>query len=226
MEAWIALVLAAAASNAPSLEIGFIGNAAFVLHDGETTLVTDFPYVSGAYDYMTYEPGAAREMFPAGPVVAVITHRHTDHVDVERLDAPGWSVIGPGEVSKHLRTASVIPLADSMSVGAFTVRPSRTPHADTEHYSYVIEWRGYRLYFSGDSEDPRDLLGTHAIDVAFLTPWIMCAADRAGGLSPATTVLVHHQHEPPSAATCMPHERLEQYARTTLRDLLEEAGER
>ena len=38
-----------------SAEIEFIGNAAFRITDGTTTLLTDFPYRSGASGYMSYE---------------------------------------------------------------------------------------------------------------------------------------------------------------------------
>ena len=39
-----------------------------------------------------------------------------------------------------------------------TIRPLATPHARLEHYSYVVEWNGQRLYFTGDTEDTAALL--------------------------------------------------------------------
>jgi hypothetical protein len=42
-----------AAAN--KLHFKFIGNQAFLITDGNTTLLTDFPYTSGAFGYMTYD---------------------------------------------------------------------------------------------------------------------------------------------------------------------------
>ena len=44
----------------PTLEIRFIGNAAFELTDGRTTLLVDFPYESGTGGFMAYDSGAVR----------------------------------------------------------------------------------------------------------------------------------------------------------------------
>ena len=39
----------------PRLTARFIGNMAFAITDGKTTLYTDFPYESGAFGYMSYD---------------------------------------------------------------------------------------------------------------------------------------------------------------------------
>ena len=49
---WPAVLLA----ETGKLSARFIGNAAFEITDGEFTLLTDFPYQSGAFGYMTYDP--------------------------------------------------------------------------------------------------------------------------------------------------------------------------
>jgi hypothetical protein len=45
----LALAFRAGAPDAAGLEIRFIGNMAFSITDGKTTLLTDFPYRSGAF---------------------------------------------------------------------------------------------------------------------------------------------------------------------------------
>ncbi len=54
--------------QAQTLEFHFIGNMAYEISDGETTLLSDFPYESGAFGYMTYK-------FEDGSDITRITHR-------------------------------------------------------------------------------------------------------------------------------------------------------
>jgi hypothetical protein len=55
--AFLSLLLAPAVlpAQAPSLTATFIGNMAFAITDGATTLYTDFPYESGVFGYMAYD---------------------------------------------------------------------------------------------------------------------------------------------------------------------------
>ncbi|MBL0042877.1 MAG: hypothetical protein IPP33_00180 [Flavobacteriales bacterium] len=72
------------------------------------------------------------------------------------------------------------------------VNPRSTPLAETPHYSYLVQWNGRRVYFTGDTEDIKDLLETHDLDVAFVTPTIMAAFEKAGRVIEARTVVIHH----------------------------------
>ncbi len=190
-----------------TLSITFIGNAAFQLTDGETTLVTDLPYQSGAFRYMTYDLGTVR---PEGRVVSVITHRHDDHFDPGLFLQQDWQIVGPEEVTESFSVNRVIDLAPEIVVDRFTIRPLRTPHRDTEHYSYLIIWGGRRLYFTGDTEDPVALLAMEPLDVAFVTAWLMCAVAERGAQVPANQVVLHHQFPNARPPTCADHIALRQ----------------
>ena len=202
-----ALVLIAAVAGSDSLTIRFVGNPAFEISDGETTLVTDLPYQSGAFGYMTYDFDAVQ---PSGRVVAVITHRHADHFDPALFRQRGWEVIGPAEVTANLPEHRVIALEESVSVGEFRITRYRTPHSDTEHYSYLISWDGRRLYFTGDTEDPSHLLSMAELDVAFVTSWLLCAIAERGASVPSRQVILHHQFPRRETRACLEPRVIEQ----------------
>jgi hypothetical protein len=59
----------------------------------------------------------------------------------------------------------------------------------------VVEWNGLRLYFTGDTEDTTALLAAKDLDVAFVSPWLLRAVQRAGARIDARTVVVHHHQD-------------------------------
>jgi len=177
-------------SPPPTLSIRFIGNAAFALTDGRTTLLVDFPYESGTGGFMTFDSAAVR---PRGRVLALFTHRHLDHFDREALLARGWPAYGPAEVLALLPPDRVFSRSDSMAFGAF--RAVRIPerHADVEHVAFLITWRGRRIYHSGDTMDPADLQAMPELDVALVQENLLCwMAQQRGARVPAREVIVLH----------------------------------
>ncbi|NNF56873.1 MAG: MBL fold metallo-hydrolase [Rhodothermaceae bacterium] len=190
-----------------TLAFRFIGNAGIAISDGATTLLTDLPYEPGAHGYMVYEPEAVR---PVGEAVAVITHRHTDHFSPALFQARDWFIVGPEEVTLALPSARVLPLLDTVEVGAFRVLPIRTPHSNTEHYSYLVAWRGVRLFFVGDTEDPSALLARADLDVVFITPWLSCIVEDQGATVKAERLVLYHQRPDGSDRMCSGAEVLAQ----------------
>lgn len=202
LSATVALVVLAPVPP-QELTATFIGNAAVQISDGETTLVSDFPYQSGAFGYMAYD----RSTFaPTTPVTLIISHQHADHWSPSARRDDGWRVLGPAAVVSGLARNAVVPMAPEVAVGAATVAPIRTSHANLEHYSYRVSWRGLRLYFTGDTEDPSPLLAESDLDVAFVTPWLLKAVLARAGRMPARQVVVYHHTErerlPECATNC------------------------
>lgn len=203
-----ALVLlgTAAVAQTPPLDITFIGNEAVAVTDGRLLLVTDFPYRSGAFGYMTYDRSV---LDPAGrSVVLLITHRHDDHFDPRALRDSSWRVLAPDEVSSKLPRGVALRLDSVVTIGSATIRPIVTPHhkGAVEHQSYLLEWAGRRLYFVGDTEDPSALLAQRNLDVAFVTPWLWKAARQRNARIDARQVVIYH-HEtgetvPGCSGTC------------------------
>src|SRR4029450_4904123 len=71
-----------ARNSSRAITLTLLGNAAIHLTAGQLTLVTAFPYPSGAFGYMTSSRDQARAF---RNVVTLITHRHDDHVELDTL---------------------------------------------------------------------------------------------------------------------------------------------
>ncbi len=184
--------LLAGATTAPAGELRarFIGNMAFQLSDGRVTVRTDFPYESGYSGYMTWTSALVP---PAGEALCLVTHSHRDHF----LPALGsrycQALLGPRDVAATL-PGRALPLERTVSFGPVVVTPLATPHRSLEHYSYLVEWGGLRLYFTGDTEDEGELLRQRGLDVAFVSPWLLRSATAGGRRIDARRVVVYH-HE-------------------------------
>lgn len=52
------------------------------------------------------------------------------------------------------------------------VYPRPTQAGTAPHLSYLVQWKGRRMWFCGDTEDPTEMMATNDIDVAFVSrPW-------------------------------------------------------
>jgi L-ascorbate metabolism protein UlaG (beta-lactamase superfamily) len=200
----LSLALALAAGDAfvvadapttPQLRFTFIGNMAFHVTDGETVLLTDFPYEPGYSGYMKWQ---ASGVPPVKNGLVLITHRHRDHFAAEMLGPYDVTVTGPAEVLRLVQGKPTLPLSEPLRFRGIEVQPRPTPHAGLEHFSYVVVWRGLRLYFTGDTEDPTDLLAARDLDAAFVSPWLLGAVK--GARIDAKRVIIYHHEESESVA--------------------------
>jgi L-ascorbate metabolism protein UlaG (beta-lactamase superfamily) len=187
----IAACLSAAAAAAEPAEIRarFIGNMALQLTDGRVTLRTDFPYESGYSGYMTWN----QTLVPAAPgeALCLVTHSHRDHFLATRATSFCQKLVGPADVTAALPDRA-LPMGATVSFGPVVIVPLATPHAKLEHYSYRVEWSGLRFYFTGDTEDPGELLRQRDLDAAFVSPWLLRAATKGGRRIDARRVVVYH----------------------------------
>lgn len=178
----------------------FIGNEGWHISDGEYTLLTDFPYQSGYSRYMTWEWSGVPQIKDPTKLLLVTTHEHRDHFAAElfqRLNPA--AVIGPATVRAAAPTKGIAPTGDAR-FGPIRVRAISTPHADLEHYSYVIEWHGVRIYLPGDTEEATSLIEAKDLDVAFVTPWVLRVAERGKSKIDARRVIVVHHEAGESVA--------------------------
>jgi glyoxylase-like metal-dependent hydrolase (beta-lactamase superfamily II) len=197
----VASALAAAAVFAqgaqPEITARFIGNMAYAISDGRTTLLTDFPYESGYSVYMEYD---AKEIHSSTPeTIALITHRHGDHWDRRLFEKTGWLVVAPEDAlyamapSRVLRALPVSAVRTRFEVHPMVIDALPTPHANIGHYSYLVTWSGLRLYFTGDTDDPSQLLEAKNIDVAFVSPWLFERVHKSGRRIDARRIVIYHQ---------------------------------
>jgi L-ascorbate metabolism protein UlaG (beta-lactamase superfamily) len=198
----LALALAAFAqpldaTQSPALQARFIGNMAYAISDGSTTLFTDFPYESGYSVYMEYDPRELRST--TKEAISLVTHRHGDHWDGGLFARTDWRVVAPEDAlatvpaARIVRALPVTPTPTTFTVGTITVQALPTPHADIGHYSYLVTWHGRRLYFTGDTDSADQLLAMRDLDVAFVSPWLFERAARAGRRIDAKRIVIYHQ---------------------------------
>jgi len=183
----ISVSSSAAADN---LHFRFIGNEAFLITGGRNTLLTDFPYASGAFGYMTYDRAAVDGVENA---LCLITHGHADHFDPRLFAATKFAIIAPPSVLGSLDTPRKIAFAPEMTYREITVKAFRTPHGDIEHFSYLVRWHGLRMYFAGDTGDVAELSRQSGLDVAFVTPWLLKAMKEQGKRIRTKQVVIYHQ---------------------------------
>jgi hypothetical protein len=181
---------------AAELQFRFIGNEAFEITDGEVTLLSDFPYRSGYSIYMTYPDEEIRRRERS---VCLITHRHGDHFEPKLVGEIGCRVVAAPEITNKLQDVETLELGGKLLFHSVGIRPIRTPHSDTQHYSYLVEWHGLKLYFVGDTETPEHI--PDDLDVLFVSPWLLDTIKRSGSEPSAKKVVIYH-HTADEAADC------------------------
>ncbi|WP_417623705.1 MBL fold metallo-hydrolase [Paremcibacter congregatus] len=175
--------------QAQALEVEFIGNEAFRISDGDHTIMTDFPYKSGAYGYMEYEYSLPAE---TQNVAALITHRHEDHFAPLLFIERGWSLIGPAEITAMMPRSKVIPFTDRITFGAAEITPVKAAHANVEHYTYLVNWQNKKLFFTGDTEQLAVLKNLPELEALFITPWFYRKAILNQALPAAKKIIIYH----------------------------------
>lgn len=183
----------------PALTARFIGNAAFEITDGQTTLLTDFPYKSGAFGYMTYRMETVR---PKGDVLCLVTHAHDDHWSADLFRSTNWMVAGPQSVTAGIDLTRVVPVYPRGRFKTVIVQSFETRHEPKGHYSYLVLWHGQKLYFTGDTEVPDKVLSAGPVDTLFITPWLLRNSMKAGLKFQAKRIVIYHHDESEPLPRC------------------------
>lgn len=177
-------------SQTGHITIEFIGNCALHLTDGEANIYIDFPYKSGAFNYMKYD--AAEIDLIAQNSVLIFTHNHTDHRSIKEVrkvrKKKNCQVYGVSD------TTELEKLGESIT--DFKIEAFKTKHVTFglpfRHYSYLITWHGRRIYLSGDTTYPDTISTIKNIDWAFVPEWIIENAIEQGIEIDADLIGVYH----------------------------------
>jgi L-ascorbate metabolism protein UlaG (beta-lactamase superfamily) len=199
---WIqfALVaLLATAADAQTLKFTFIGNAAYEITDGETTLLIDYPYVSGANGYMEYDFEKTK---PEGDVLCLITHNHQDHFSPALYSKTDWAIFAPHQVLRGLEKPRPISMGLEAQFKTITIQAFKTPHSRMVHHSYFVTWHGIRILVAGDTPMYGSFLGYRDLDVAFVTPWFIKGVTAAGQKIGADKVVICHHRADEKKPPC------------------------
>lgn len=184
------MLLTVAATGPADLEFRFIGNNGFEISDGETTVLVDFPYHSGAFGYMEFEPG---QVTVRGNSLCLFTHRHADHFDPNSIAAIGCSVAGPAEVMEQVAEPIRLPGGPVWQFGEAELECLDTEHGEVEHCSYLIRWHGRSIFFTGDVEELSGLDRVEQpLDIIVLSSWFAPRVPEIRKRHPDAKLVVSH----------------------------------
>lgn len=169
-----ALVFAAHIGFAQGKEISikFIGNCGLYMTDGETNVYSDFPYKSGAFNYMEFDDAELDSVKENS--IFIFTHKHPDHYSSKNmkrvLREKNGQKYGSWNIKELEQLGNTIP--------NFSVQAFKTKHRFSfKHYSYLITWHGKKIFLSGDTESAEIIGNISGIDWAFVPYWVVLDAN-------------------------------------------------
>lgn len=155
-------------SQSNQIRVKFIGNCGLFLTDGKLNLYIDFPYKSGAYSYMKYNPSEIDSL--QENAIFLFTHKHADHYSKKILNQVKNK--HQGKIFGSWNIKKLEKLNDSFA--DFSIETFKTKHRFTfKHYSYLITWHGQKIYLSGDTESAETIATIKNINWAFVPYWII-----------------------------------------------------
>lgn len=162
-------------SQNSEIKIRFIGNCGLYLTDGISNIYFDFPYKSGAHNYMEYDLSEL-DSIKVNPIF-IYTHKHSDHFSgkLVRKSAKkrNGSIYSPWNIKELLKLNN--------KLNNFTIEVYKTKHRfSVNHYSYLITWHNKRIFISGDTEHAETIAGLKDLDWAFIPVWLLLDANEKG----------------------------------------------
>ena len=172
-----------------NLKIRWIGQGGYLLWDEKTTICID-PYLSDVVNRLAGRARMVEAPFSPEDLFAdavICTHNHVDHVDIDAIPLikkENKIFLAPTDAKEQLEACGVTQYmafdeGDSYSFGDFRLTAVFADHS-VPAIGVVVEHRGVKLYFSGDTEyHPRlEKLKALNIDVMFV-----CINGRLGNMN-------------------------------------------
>lgn len=139
--------------------------------DGNMNIYFDFPYKSGAFNYMEYDSAELDSIKENS--IFVFTHKHPDHYASRRMR----KVIRKKQGQKYGKWNIDMLEQLSDTTADFSIQAIETNHSlSFKHYSYLMTWHGKKIYISGDCETADTILTMTDLDWAFVPTWIVVDA--------------------------------------------------
>lgn len=187
---------------AGALSIAPVAHASFVAQTPVGIIYVD--PVGGADLYGGFPP----------PDLVLITHEHGDHYNQETLDAivaPGTQIITNPAVFAMLPEAMQAQASEVANGGtaifnelsieaipAYNITEERLNfHPEGRDNGYVLNFEGFRMYVSGDTEDTPEMRALQDIDLAFVCmnlPFTMDANAAASAVAEFKPTYVYPYH--------------------------------
>ena len=156
--------------QANEIKIRFIGNCGLSMTDGTTNFYIDFPYKSGAHNYMEYDKSEIENV--KDNAIFIFTHRHADHYSSKILKKLSGQKFDPWNIEELEKLSETIP--------DFAIKAFKTDHTvfgiSFKHYSYLVTWHGKKIFLSGDTTNSETIASQTDLDWAFVPIWLLMDA--------------------------------------------------
>lgn len=153
------------------IKIKFIGNCGLYISDGTTNVYTDFPYKSGAHNYMEFDSAELDSIKENS--IFIFTHKHADHYSAKEIKKVIKEKNGRKYGSWNIEELKSL----EESIPNFSIQAFKTSHKfSLNHYSYLITWHGKKIFLSGDTESAETISTIENMDWAFIPYWILIDA--------------------------------------------------
>lgn len=169
------------------IKITYIGNCGLHITDGINHIYTDFPYKSGAHNYIEYEDSEIDSLKENS--FYIFTHKHSDHYSKKLLKKVFKTKNGKAFGSWN------IPELESLgdSIPDFELVAYKTKHRFSfKHYSYLITWHGKKIFLSGDTESADTILDIKDMDWAFVPAWLVVEIVDSGRKFDTKMIGIYH----------------------------------
>ncbi|WP_033958914.1 MBL fold metallo-hydrolase [Psychroserpens jangbogonensis] len=158
-------------SQSKEIKIKFIGNCGLYLTDGTTNIYADFPYKSGAHNYMEFKKSELDSI--KNDSFFIFTHKHSDHYSKKNIKKvikeKKGTEYGSWNITELENLENLIP--------DFSIKAFKTKHKfSLNHFSYLITWHNKNIFISGDTESAETIGTIENIDWAFIPYWILLDA--------------------------------------------------
>lgn len=169
------------------IRVEFIGNCGLYLTDSNLNIYIDFPYKSGAFNYMEYDYSKLDNVKDNS--IFIFTHTHADHYSGSNLRKV--LKLKKGQKYGRWNIGELQSLTDATS--SFSIQVFETKHRFAmRHYSYLINWHGKKIFISGDTESADTVLKVSDIDWAFVPAWIIHDANSKNKTIDAKMIGIYH----------------------------------
>ncbi len=169
------------------IKIKFIGNCGLHLTDGDLNIYVDFPYKSGAFNYMEFDKSELDSIKENS--IFLFTHKHPDHYSIKNMRKTLRKKHGKKYGKWNLKKLE--QLCNSMQ--DFTITPIETNHSlSFTHYSYLLTWHGKRIYLYGDTETSDIALTMTNLDWAFIPYWTALQINKKNAHLDSKMIGVYH----------------------------------
>jgi len=153
------------------ITIKFIGNCGLYMTDGVSNIYSDFPYKSGAHNYMEFDNSELDSI--KSNSIFIFTHKHSDHYSEKNIKKVIKEKNGKKYGSWNIEELEKL----GESIPNFKIQAFKTKHKfSINHYSYLITWHNKKIFLSGDTESAEVIGNIENIDWAFVPYWVLLDA--------------------------------------------------